>query len=97
MVFSPNFKAKSQAEFDTSPALQLADFRSPFSLKDAGIFSAALSSAAYPYVNLTGSTQFRLRFSNGDNNDFSADFMKFYSGNASMANRPQLVIEYIFP
>jgi len=50
----------------------------------------------YGYINLTGVTQFRLRFAKDDNNDFGADFLKIYSGGDAVleTNRPQLIVEY---
>ncbi len=47
---------------------------------------------------LPQTTQFHLRFVKDDNNDFGADFMKIYSGNALLeADRPQLIIRYYAP
>ncbi len=84
--------------------LQTLDFQSPSS-KDAvgliqnnpyyGWYWAWLDSSAFPYINLTGITQFRLRFQLDDNDNGRNDYMKFYSGDAgNQADRPQLVIEY---
>jgi len=42
-------------------------------------------------------THFRLRFTKDDNNDFGADYLKIFSGNALEADRPQLIIEYYIP
>ena len=56
-----------------------------------------LKSTAYRYINRTGITQVRLRFQTDDDNDSAADFLRFYSGNATAANRPVLVIEYYVP
>jgi len=53
---------------------------------------------AYQYINLTGTTQFRLRFKLDDDNDNTADYMKFFSGNYGTAtDRPLLVIQYYVP
>jgi len=60
-------------------------------------FIARLTGAGYPYINQTGPTQFRLRFQEGDNNDQSADYMRFYSGNAVVSMRPLLIITYYLP
>ena len=60
-------------------------------------FSAVLNEAGYSYINLSGTTQFRLRFALDDNNDRDADYVKFYSGEASESDRPQLVIQYYIP
>jgi hypothetical protein len=51
----------------------------------------------FSFVNLTGPTQFRLRFLTDDNDDNGADYMRFYSGNAGAASRPQLIVEYYVP
>ena len=92
---------------DTSRGLELGDFQATPDKSSAGIFSstpvdywysATLSSASYPYISLTSSTQFRLRFSTDDNNDGNADYVRFASGNhATTANRPQLIVEYYVP
>ncbi len=61
-------------------------------------YSANVLSTAFPKINLTGLTQFRLRFAKDDNDDGLGDYLKFYSGNAtSTADRPQLVITYSVP
>jgi hypothetical protein len=60
-------------------------------------YTAVLSSSAFPFVNLTGSTQFRLRFALDDNNDLGADVIRFYSGTAPVANRPVLIVDYTVP
>jgi hypothetical protein len=48
-------------------------------------------------ATLSGVTQFRLRFKLDDNNDATANFMSFFSGNALAASKPQLIIEYYVP
>lgn len=61
-------------------------------------YSAYLNSTGRTYLNKTGTTQFRLRFSKDDNDDGGADFMKFFSGNYSTVSfRPTLVVEYYIP
>jgi hypothetical protein len=89
--------------FKNNPALQLGDFKAGASRKNALAFtkvmvdnwySQSLDPADFQFINLDGLTQFRLRFKKGDNNDFGADFLKIYSGNAGAANHPQLIIEY---
>ncbi|MGC1376210.1 MAG: hypothetical protein WA821_08310 [Anaerolineales bacterium] len=60
-------------------------------------YSAVFGNPAYPFINLTGTTQFRLRFTKDDNNDHGADYMSFFSGNVAAASRPTLVIEYYVP
>ena len=62
-----------------------------------GWYGTALSATAFPYINLTGPTQFRLRFALDDNNDLGADLIRFYSGNAAVAIRPILLVQYTVP
>jgi len=57
-------------------------------------YTFTLKDTAYPFVNLSGNTQFRLRFSKDDNDDMAADYMKIFSGNADAVSQPQLIIEY---
>lgn len=96
----------SDSGFSGSLLLQSSDFQADASKVLVGQFSsklvsgwytANLGSAAYPYINTTGTTQFRLRFYKDDNNDGGADYFKFYSGNADAASRPQLIVEYTIP
>jgi hypothetical protein len=60
-------------------------------------YSVDLKATAFQYINLTGITQFRLRFQMDDNNDLAADNILFFSGNALLAERPTLIIEYYMP
>ncbi len=60
-------------------------------------YSAIVNSAGYIYLNLTGTTQLRLRFTLDDNNNRREDAVKFYSGDGTAANRPQLIIQYYIP
>jgi hypothetical protein len=89
--------------FSNNIALQKGDFQAAANQKKALIYTKAtvegwytrlLSADYYELINRDGVTQFRLRFSKDDNNDFGADFLKIYSGDADEANRPQLIIEY---
>jgi hypothetical protein len=90
--------------FSGSAVLQLTDFKALSNLDAVGTFgktplnnwyTATLTSAAYPLVNRAGLTQFRLRFLRDDNDDRSADYMKFLSGNhASISVRPLLIVQY---
>jgi hypothetical protein len=93
--------------FGTSAALLVGDFQAAVSRANVGTFSAVpvsnwysavLLSTAYPFINLTGTTQFRLRFLTDDNNNNAADYMKFFSGNYATATvRPTLIVEYYVP
>jgi hypothetical protein len=64
---------------------------------DVGWYRAPLRGASYSLINVTGSTQFRLRFELDDNDDLSADYLSFYTGNAAEADRPELIVTYYVP
>lgn len=92
--------------FGSSAYLESNDFQWKASKRAVGTFSKApknnwyhanLGSSAFQYINLTGITQFRLRFARDDNDDKGADCLKFFSGNAALWARPQLIIEYYVP
>lgn len=93
--------------FGSSVGLLISDFQATASKSAVGTFSATpvsnwysatIGSAGYPYINPTGTTQFRLRFQKDDNDDRGADYMKFFSGNYATASyRPTLIIEYYVP
>ena len=84
--------------------LQDMDFQSISSRDSVGMFEnnpyngwywAWLDSSAFEYINLTGITQLRLRFQLDDDDDMSADYMQFFSGDYDgLAARPQLLVEY---
>jgi hypothetical protein len=89
--------------FSNDPALQKGDFQLKGSKNNLfaltkktvdGWYIKAFAPTQFQYINTAGVTQFRLRFKLDDNNDFGADFLKIYSGDADEANRPQLIIEY---
>ncbi len=67
------------------------------SVTSTGWYTITLTSDAYPFINLTGKTQFRLRFQMDDNDDHGNDYLKIYSGDAPSASRPQLIIGYHVP
>lgn len=93
--------------FGTSAILVASDFQAAANRSAIGTFgatpvnswySAVLNSTAYPFINLMGTTQFRLRFVKDDNDDMSADYMRFISGNhATVSARPTLIVEYYVP
>jgi len=91
--------------FSNNIALQTGDFSAPASstIRDQFVgltftwFGAQLSDANLLLVNKTATTQFRLSFSKDDNDDLSADYIKFYSGNSTSTNVPQLVVSYYTP
>ena len=94
--------------FSNTTELQLTDFQADSDKNTVGLIAnnpeaggwyfTNINATGFPFINLTGITQFRLRFQKDDNNDLNADFMKFYSGNVTTAaDRPVLVIEYYVP
>jgi hypothetical protein len=88
--------------FGAAASLLATDFQSLASNSNVGTFSrtgtsykVTLKPAAYAYINLKGTTQFRLYFQKGDNNDNGADYLSMYSGKASNAAlRPLLLVTY---
>lgn len=61
-------------------------------------YSATDNGVSLPFVNRTGTTQFRVRFTIPDNDDNSIDWANFFSGNyISVASRPYIVVEYWVP
>ncbi len=62
-----------------------------------GWYSVNIPATAFQYINKAGATQLRLRFNKDDNNNFKADVLSLYSGNAQLANKPQLIIVYSAP
>ncbi len=93
--------------FGTSTLLP-ADFQAPAS-KTYGPFNTALINGWYnlsltsgkAYINKLatngGLTQIRLRFKLDDNNNAIANYLSLYSGNAAIAFRPMLIIDYYTP
>jgi hypothetical protein len=93
--------------YHDDPVLERFDFHAVGSRGNVGRFirtpadgwyRAPLRSPAWGLVNLTGTTQFRLRFQLDDDDDMTADYLALYAGDASSdADRPQLVITYYLP
>ena len=92
--------------FGTAVELQAADFQASADGSAVGTieqmpgalwYTTTLDETAFPFINRTGTTQFRLRFALDDNDDNDQDYMKFYSGNAAAADQPVLTIEYLLP
>ena len=108
-----NTLGKILADIGTDPfsgnaALELTDFQATSS-KDAalaigntpssGWYSRSLAAANFGFINLTGITQFRLRFAKDDNHNNVADYLQFYSGNYTITPtyRPTPIIKYSVP
>jgi hypothetical protein len=91
--------------FGPGPALDISDFQAGAGKRAVGYFgtwgsndgwrAASLPATAFPYINRTGITQFRLRFQKDDDDDRSADYLVFFSGNTDLAGyRPVLSIYF---
>lgn len=65
-------------------------------VKNTSTHTLTLSPAHFKYINLSGVTQFRLRFTKDDDNNKIADYLNFFSGEDS-ANPPRFLIEYYIP
>jgi len=96
---------QSGSGFSGSTALQTGDFQAAATVVQAASLSNAatngalstgsLNAAGLAAINKTGTTQLRVYFALDDNNDKSADYIGYYSGdNGTAANRPQLVVTY---
>ncbi len=96
-----------KGSFNSNIALENADFQATASRNgvmsipntpSSGWYSRSLSSSYFSLVNLTGPTQFRLRFATDDNNNHVADYLMFYSGNyATTSYRPLLIVTFNVP
>ena len=86
-------------------ALEVGDFQATssasavanFSPIDAGWYKLVLPASDFTYINRTGVTQFRLRFSSASNNNHVADYDSFYAGDSTAADRPILSVQYNLP
>lgn len=93
--------------YHDSPLLERFDFHAVGSRGNVGRFiktaddrwyRAPLRAPAWPLINRTGHTQFRLRFEIDDNDDTAADILNIYSGNyPTVGDRPELIITYYVP
>jgi CSLREA domain-containing protein len=91
--------------FGTS-ALALGDFKASATMSSAGNFAsigsswyrANLLTGVSAFINKTGLTQCRIRFTKDDNDDRGADQLLIHSGSAGNSNnRPMLIVEYYLP
>ena len=83
--------------------LQSSDFQSPSCQDAVGTIQnipmgdwywAFLDSSAFNCINRYGITQLRLRFQLDDNNNMRYDYLRFYSGDDALRNRPRFIIKY---
>jgi hypothetical protein len=69
-----------------------------FTSIDNGWYQLTLNPLYFQYINLIGTTQFRLRFEKDDDNDRVADYLSIYSGDdTDVTRRPVLSIQYYVP
>jgi choice-of-anchor B domain-containing protein len=90
--------------FSGLAALQTGDFQATATAVQAASLSNAtangtwsegsLNTAGLAAISKTGTTQLRLYFNLDDNDDTGNDYLGYYSGEATAANRPQLVVTY---
>jgi carboxypeptidase T len=91
--------------FSGSTTLQNGDWQAAATAAQATSLSNAasngtwstgnLNAAGIAALNKTGTTQLRVYFNLGDNDDTGNDYLGYYSGeNGTAANRPQLVVTY---
>jgi glucose/arabinose dehydrogenase len=92
--------------FNGRNALELADFASSASKNSIIKFSSTpvnswyskgMNSLGFDYMNKTGITQFRLRFTIDDDNDAETDTLRIFSGDGAGNERPRLVVQYFIP
>lgn len=96
-----------QPYFGTAVSLQTNDFAAVAgagsvatvgSTPQSGFYVATINTTGLTHISKTGTTQLRLRFLLDDNDDLGADYLAFYSANASPStNRPVLEIVYYVP
>jgi hypothetical protein len=92
--FGKNVLENTDFQIQGSPVPNIGSFAAVAG--QPGWYQLVLSPANAKYVNLTGVTQFRLRFARDDDNDRKADFISFYGGKDA-TNPPQLIVEYTIP
>ncbi len=100
--------AMRKGAFSGSVALQPSDFaapRSAGSIRDRFApmpdsytwYRCVLSYDNLKYVNTLGVTQFRIMFAKDDDDDLTADYVKFFTGNSVVENQPELLLTYWVP
>lgn len=97
-IATPGFGAAGLSSSDfQAPATKeaVSKFAWPAYSNGMTIYSR-LENADEGLINRTGKTQFRIRYQNDDDNDGSADYMPYATGNNSNASqRPTLTIRYV--
>jgi phosphatidylserine/phosphatidylglycerophosphate/cardiolipin synthase-like enzyme len=88
--------------FGTAASLAAHDFQAVSGYPAVATFLddevAYLNATAFPFINRTGNTQFRLAFTLDDDDDMSADYVTFASGShATATSRPTFYVVYFVP
>jgi hypothetical protein len=97
-IRTPYFGQLLNLESNDFSAVSSKDLAASFTTTATlGWYRANIPAPSFTFINRTGYTQFRLRFPRDDNNDSVANYIRFYSGNAIVANRPLLIIRYYVP
>ncbi len=100
------FMADIKSGFFGTSALTPGDFQSPADHSYGAFKPMPIDNYWYEipltkgsaFINKTGTTQIRLRFSLEDNGNGIDNYLSLFSGNAASAlNRPRLIIEYSVP
>jgi hypothetical protein len=76
----------------TATATNVATMSNPAANLDWS--TGSLNSAGLAAINKLATTQFRVDFTLDDNDDSDQDYVGFYAGDTTAANRPQLVVTY---
>jgi len=97
--FYSNNAALVQSDFAAAPSMGFAgSFKYVPSSLAYKIYRSSLKADALEYLNINGTTQFRLRFGSDDDNDNIADYWKIFCGNMPVPfNRPVLRVWYYEP
>jgi hypothetical protein len=97
-IATPGFGASGLSSSDfQAPATKEAVSKIAWPAYSNGMtIYSRLEDADEGLINRTGKTQFRIRYQNDDDNDGSADYMPYATGNNSNASqRPTLTIRYV--
>jgi hypothetical protein len=96
-----------QPNFGATPAFALDDFDAAAGMNSAGwlgkvptsgVYTGVFGTAAYLHINKSGLTQLRLRFQLDDNNDLTANWLAFFSGEtATVLSKPAFEVIYYTP
>jgi predicted outer membrane repeat protein len=90
--------------FGVARVLGLDDFAAPANMNSVATmrttalprwYRGTFRTNSFAFINKTGSTQLRLFFVTGDNDDSGSDVLKLFSGNAISADRPYLLVYYM--